>query len=509
MTKIVFLRPALYAYGEDSTIGDWTYNMTWKTWLLLLFALAAGSAASYAVKSAFFVDKGEQAIDESETSGPKVRLLVANGVLAAGTELNASNVRLVLTPEKDAPRDGVFSFSDFAGRKTMREYKDGEPISLYDVESLEEEEAPAAESGFVPPGYSVVPIEICTASKVNGSRNYLKETKLDEIVCTDDSVDIIVVKENLAGRSDNSLSQRRRSITSSSIVKGASVFAVDEVNRLGSNGPVRASILSVLLDSEQLELVRKASEEGKIKILLNNDELEADGIGEITNLNDGFDLLDSGDSGSTLNGAGQGVEAEAPSLNDGFVISPVESDEPIALDGGSSLLDSKSAQGADVKTPVSHSSAVEERGVGANEDSGESQPSVNDFEPLEDEDALDEADVDAAPQDADPAELVSEEGTNESASSEYDVLNEGTNEETPSETDVLEEQAEDSDTKFSNAFHTGRFDVEVAQVPVEKESGRLVRANINETAEDEDRVGNVKLRSPFVNKGSTPRRLRR
>lgn len=243
--------------------------MNWKTWLLLFLALVAGTAASYAVKSAFFVDKGEQASVDSDSTGPKERLLVANGDLAAGSELNASNVRLVLTPEKDVPRDGIFSFSEFAGRKTTREFKDGEPISLYDVEAIEK--ASEEENAFVPPGYSVVPIEINTASKVNGSRNYLKTMKLGEIVAADSLVDIVVVKEEFSVQTNGQGIQRRR-LTTSTIVKGASVFAIDDVNRLSNDGAVRTSILSLLLNTEELELVRKASDEGKIKLILNNEE---------------------------------------------------------------------------------------------------------------------------------------------------------------------------------------------------------------------------------------------
>lgn len=244
--------------------------MNWKTWLLLILALVAGVFGSYAVRTAFFDDKGAQVVDDSSTAGPKERLLVANGFLAAGKEIDATNVRLVLTPEKDVPRDGIFSFSEFVGRKVTRDYQDGEPISLYDVEALEEHQQ--VETVFVPPGYSVVPIEISSASKANGSRNYLKTARLEEFVKPGDLVDVIVVKEDF----DNSSANQRRRLTSTTIVSGAPVFSIDDTSRLSADGVVRSSVLSALLNSDELELVRKASEEGKIRIVLSDQPSESE-----------------------------------------------------------------------------------------------------------------------------------------------------------------------------------------------------------------------------------------
>ncbi len=310
--------------------------MNWKTWSLLVLALVAGAVASYAVKSAFFEDKGAQATVETAEPGPKERLLVANGYLAAGSELNATNVRLELTPEKNVPRDGIFSFSEFAGRKTTRDFKDGEPISLYDVEAIEE--ASEEENAFVPPGYSVVPIEIGTASKVDGSRNYLKTMKLDKLVSVDSQVDIVAVKEEV-GSQTNGLGLQRRHLTSTTIVKGASVFAIDDVNRLGEDGPVRTSILSVLLNAEDLELVRKAADEGKIKIVLNNDDetmfeggLGDDGLGGLGAQNNFFQLEDNRAMTRTVQQHSNAVE-EQTNFNAGFVIADIDDAEPTPVLG--------------------------------------------------------------------------------------------------------------------------------------------------------------------------------
>ena len=77
---------------------------------MLIVALAAGFLTAYAIKSVFFEENERQAIDDESVSGLTEQLLVANGDLSAGSELSALNVRLTLTPEEKAPRDGIFSF---------------------------------------------------------------------------------------------------------------------------------------------------------------------------------------------------------------------------------------------------------------------------------------------------------------------------------------------------------------------------------------------------------------
>ena len=235
--------------------------MNWKTWLLLLLALAAGSVASFGVKTAFFVEKDAQAEVKSDDFAPKERLLVAKGALVAGTELNAQNVRLTLTPERDAPRDGIFTFEGISGRKIVRDLKDGEAISIYDLDSSEETQA--EDASFVPPGCVVVPIEICSATKAAGGVNYLKITKLNDVVKPGDVVDLLVVKED-----DSSYDKRR--LISEPVAENVSVFAVRDEKRHTAEGLARSSVLSALLSKEQVESVRKASEEGKIKIVFHS-----------------------------------------------------------------------------------------------------------------------------------------------------------------------------------------------------------------------------------------------
>ena len=295
--------------------------MTWKTWALLFLALAAGALASYAVKSAFFVEKDKPVDENLDLSGPREPILVANGFIAAGSEINASNVRLEMTLERDLPRDGVYAFSDAAGRKTLRDYADGEPISFYDVDDYDETADP--EVAYVPPGFSVVPIEICSATKINGSRNYLKSTKLDKMVKPGDLIDISVVKEVPA----ESTTSRRRRLVAAPIVSGAEVFSVVDSSRIGSEGVVRESILSALLDADQLEAMKKGSEEGKIRIVLRDpdDESATEGLDyeEAFNQdNEGFVASNAKDD------AQQAQEEPAPvSMNEGFVMDEDEEDD--------------------------------------------------------------------------------------------------------------------------------------------------------------------------------------
>lgn len=240
--------------------------MNWKTWSLLVVALVAGFAAAYGIKSIFFVENPSQPTDVADVSGMTEQLLVANGDLASGSELSALNVRLTLTPEEKAPRDGIFSFNGVAGRKVSRDLKDGEPITLYDLE--ESEQAVDEPEGFVPPGCTVVPIQISSATKENGNRNYLQTTKLNKMIKSDDVVDVIVVKEAPSKSGPVALPR----LVTETVAQNVHVFDVTDENRFSAEGAYRVSTISALLTAEQLENVRKAYEEGKIRIVLHNSE---------------------------------------------------------------------------------------------------------------------------------------------------------------------------------------------------------------------------------------------
>ena len=271
--------------------------MNWKTWSLLLVALLAGLAAAYVIKGIFFVERDVVQNANKTEFCVKEQLLVANGDLPAGTELSALNVRLALTPEEEIPRDGIFSFRGVAGRRIIRDVRDGEAITLYDLQELEQQTE--STTAFVPPGCSIVPIEIVSATKENGNRNYLKTAKLNQMVKTGDAVDLLVIKDD-SSRADASVLPR---LTTEILASNVSVLSVTDENRFGTEGLVRSSVITMLLRSEDLERVRKAYEEGKIRGELHREtektELESASMFSNTSLD--ADVVDEMKSNLTKN----------------------------------------------------------------------------------------------------------------------------------------------------------------------------------------------------------------
>lgn len=271
--------------------------MNWKTWSLLLVALLAGLAAAYVIKGIFFVERDVVQNANKTEFCVKEQLLVANGDLPAGTELSALNVRLALSPEEEIPRDGIFSFRGVAGRRIIRDVRDGEAITLYDLQELEQQTE--STTAFVPPGCSIVPIEIVSATKENGNRNYLKTAKLNQMVKTGDAVDLLVIKDD-SSRADASVLPR---LTTEILASNVSVLSVTDENRFGTEGLVRSSVITMLLRSEDLERVRKAYEEGKIRVELHREtektELESASMFSNTSLD--ADVVDEMKSNLTKN----------------------------------------------------------------------------------------------------------------------------------------------------------------------------------------------------------------
>ncbi|MBQ2850446.1 MAG: hypothetical protein IJE77_08185, partial [Thermoguttaceae bacterium] len=196
--------------------------MNWKTWVLLLVALLTGGAAALGVKSIFFVES-ENVEEVAVATGTQTQILVANVDLPAGSELTAQNVRLALTPENEIPREErPLTFGEAVGALTARDLKAGEPISLFDVAASEETASP--EETYVKPGYTIVPIEIQTATKAGGGRDFLKTTKLDKMLKPGDVVDLAVVKEDKSVSATTLGVAPRRRLTTETNVEGVEVF---------------------------------------------------------------------------------------------------------------------------------------------------------------------------------------------------------------------------------------------------------------------------------------------
>ncbi|MBR2004660.1 MAG: Flp pilus assembly protein CpaB [Thermoguttaceae bacterium] len=246
--------------------------MNLKTWLLLLVALLTGGAAALGVKSIFFVEE-EPAVEVAD-SGETTPILVANVDLPVGSELTAQNVRLTLASEKEIPREPTLTFSDAVGEITTRDLKAGEPISLFDVAVAEETAAP--ETSYIKPGYSIVPIEIQTATKAGGGRDFLKSTKLEKILKPGDVVDLAVVKEDKSATAAPGIAHPRRRLITETIVAGVEVFSVSDATRFSqeTGDAERASTVCIQLSEEQLTAATKAAEQGRVKLVVRDEETE-------------------------------------------------------------------------------------------------------------------------------------------------------------------------------------------------------------------------------------------
>ena len=282
--------------------------MNWKTWLLLFVALVTGGAAALGVKSIFFVESEEGVEEVAVAPGAKTQFLVANVDLPAGSELNAQNVRLTLAPENEIPREmRPLSFSEAVGALTSRDLKAGEPISLFDVAAAEESAAP--EETYVKPGYTIVPIEIQTATKAGGGRDFLKTTKLDKMLKPGDVVDLAVVKEDKSVATSALGAAPRRRLTTETIVEGVEVFSVADASRFSQETGVaqRASTVCVQLSKEQLAAALKAAEQGRVKIIPRVDQAEFE--------------VGSSDAPLALDGNFDGGAAFEPPMNADFSFS--------------------------------------------------------------------------------------------------------------------------------------------------------------------------------------------
>ena len=246
--------------------------MNLKTWLLLLVALLTGGAAALGVKSIFFVE--EEPTVEVAAPGETTPILVANVDLPVGSELTAQNVRLTLVPEKEIPREPTLTFSDAVGEITTRDLKAGEPISLFDVAVAEETAAP--ETSYIKPGYSIVPVEIQAATKAGGGRDFLKSTKLEKILKPGDVVDLAVVKEDKSATAAPGIAHPRRRLITETIVAGVEVFSVSDATRFSqeTGDAERASTVCIQLSEEQLAAATKAAEQGRVKLVLRDEETE-------------------------------------------------------------------------------------------------------------------------------------------------------------------------------------------------------------------------------------------
>ncbi len=279
------------------------------------------------VKSIFFVETEENA-EAVVATGPQSKMLVANADLPNGSELTAQNIRLTLAPERDVPRDAITSFNDVAGRRTARDLKAGEPISLFDLAASEEETETA--STFIKPGCVVVPIEIQTATKSGGGRDFLKTIELEKMLKSGDVVDLAVVKEEKSEATSAfaSPASARRRLTTEVVVEGVDVVGVSDESRFSrETGEVeRSSTVRVQLSEAQLEKTRRAAETGRLKIVPRVEKAAFDVAGAPLSGGEAVPFEPPMNDGFALGGASENardeptVAADAPVENELFVV---------------------------------------------------------------------------------------------------------------------------------------------------------------------------------------------
>ena len=121
-----------------------------------------------------------------------------------------------------------------------------------------------------------MPIEIQTATKAGGGRDFLKTTKLDKMLKPGDVVDLAVVKEDKSVSATTLGVAPRRRLTTETIVEGVEVFSVSDASRFSqeTGAAERASTVCVQLSQEQLKAALKAAEQGRVKIIPRAEQAE-------------------------------------------------------------------------------------------------------------------------------------------------------------------------------------------------------------------------------------------
>ena len=82
-----------------------------------------------------------------------------------------------------------------------------------------------------------------------------------------DAVDLLVIKDDSSSADASALPR----LTTEILASNVSVLSVTDENRFGTEGLVRSSTITMLLRSEDLDKVRKAYEEGKIRVELHRE----------------------------------------------------------------------------------------------------------------------------------------------------------------------------------------------------------------------------------------------
>ncbi|MDO5581569.1 MAG: SAF domain-containing protein [Planctomycetia bacterium] len=234
--------------------------MQYKLAIYLIVALVLGVFSSLAVKKAMFTEDVKQQVVRK---GPTVNVLVAKTDLIAGSEFTAQNIRFDSIPESIIPRDAIFTTDGILHRKAAGDIPKDAVITLFDIKMPQKGEKEDAIT-FIPPGYSVVPIQIDSVSNTESGGDISDYLKLDEVIKVGDKVELSVVQREESENKRGALPK----LVVRTIIPSADVYKVFTELRASDNGaaPHRFSILSVLLDENGIKQVKKAVSTGRIRL---------------------------------------------------------------------------------------------------------------------------------------------------------------------------------------------------------------------------------------------------
>jgi len=211
--------------------------------LLLVVALASGVAAGYLALT--YLRTSEAPTVETETGTRPV--VVASRDLDAGAILGPQDVETARFPEGSTPASYPASEDQVVGRGLLTAVSAGEPILLGKVATPEEG---GGLSIVIPPGMRAVSVKVDEVIGVAGF--VLPGTRVDVLATYDET-------------------GRNQDPTSKLVLQNVQALAIDQTTQRDAEGePQTVSVITLLVDPEQAEVLALASNEGRIQLALRN-----------------------------------------------------------------------------------------------------------------------------------------------------------------------------------------------------------------------------------------------
>ncbi len=226
--------------------------------VVLLCALGAGIFCARFVRSKM-VDPNKKAV--TVQAGPTVQVLVAKQDIRAGSEFSARNIKFMLFPEKEVPRDAVFETKGFLGHKSANDIPKDSFLTLFDVQMQKEKEETA--TTFLPAGYSNIPVRIENVYAGERLGNISNFITMEEIIRPGDKVQVSVIRSVWEKEGENG-HQAVPKLSTKLLVPAAVVGKISAETRNSSSGIRRYSIITLQLDKKSTDLIKRESATGKI-----------------------------------------------------------------------------------------------------------------------------------------------------------------------------------------------------------------------------------------------------